>query len=178
MLVTLCGKTRDILWLCGQGHRVLGVEISPLAVRDFFAENSLTPSIFQQENFCRWESDGLTILQGDFFNLDRGQVQDIECVFDRASLVALPIELRQQYVRHSKSILPDNVKTLLVTFEYEQKVMDGPPFSVNEDELRDLYLDDHEIIMLFKKDVLDEYPQFQAQGLNRLQEKIYLLKPR
>lgn len=90
----------------------------------------------------------------------------------------MPIELRQQYVRHLKSILPDNVKTLLVTFEYEQKEMAGPPFSVNDIEIRDLYQDDYEIILLFKQDVLDEYPQFQAQGLNRLQEKIYLLKPR
>jgi len=50
----------------------------------------------------------------------------------------LPIELRQQYARHLKSIFPDNVKTLLVTFEYEQ-TNGGPPFSVNEDEIRDLY---------------------------------------
>jgi len=178
VFVPLCGKTRDILWLCGQGRSVLGVEISQLAVRDFFIENGLQPSIFQQDNFYRWESDGLIILQGDFFNVNSGQVQGVECVFDRASLVALPIELRQQYVRHLKSILPDNVRTLLVTFEYEQKEMDGPPFSVNENELRDLYQDDYEIILLFKQDVLDEYPQFQAQGLNRLQEKIYLLKPR
>jgi thiopurine S-methyltransferase len=178
VFVPLCGKTRDILWLCGQGHSVLGVEISQLAVRDFFIENGLQPSIFQQDNFYRWESDGLIILQGDFFNVNSGQVQGVECVFDRASLVALPIELRQQYVRHLKSILPDNVKTLLVTFEYEQKEMDGPPFSVSENEIRDLYQDDHEIMLLFKHDVLNEYPQFQAQGLKGLQEKVYLLKPR
>ena len=178
VLVPLCGKTRDMLWLCGQGHRVLGVEISPLAVRDFFTENSLNPKIVQQDSFCRWEADGLVILQGDFFNINLDQVQDIACVFDRASLVALPVELRQQYVQHLKNILPDNVKTLLVTFDYEQKEMNGPPFSVSENEIRDLYQDDHEIILLCKQDVLDEYPQLQAQGLNRLQENIYLLNPR
>jgi thiopurine S-methyltransferase len=178
VLVPLCGKTRDMLWLCGQGHHVLGVEISSLAVRDFFTENSLNPKIVQQDNFCRWEADGLVILQGDFFNINRDQVRDIGFVFDRASLVALPVELRQQYVQHLKSILPDNVKTLLVTFDYEQKEMNGPPFSVSENEIRDLYQDDHEIILLCKEDVLDKYPQLQAQGLKRLQEKIYLLKPR
>lgn len=178
VFVPLCGKTRDILWLCGQGHRVLGVELSPLAVRDFFIENSLNPSIFQRERFCRWESDGLMILQGDFFNVSRSQVQDVECVFDRAALVAFPIELRLQYVQHLKRILPDNAKILLVTFEYEQKEMAGPPFSVNDTELHDLYQDDYEILLLFKQDVLDEYPQFQDRGLNRLEEKIYLLKPR
>ncbi|UOA10216.1 thiopurine S-methyltransferase [Methylobacter sp. S3L5C] len=178
VLVPLCGKTSDMLWLCGQGHRVLGVEISPLAVRDFFTENSLNPEIVQQDNFYCWEADGLVILQGDFFNINSDQVQDIACVFDRASLVALPVELRQQYVQHLKSILPDNVKTLLVTFDYEQKEMNGPPFSVSENEIRDLYQDNHEIILLCKQDVLDEYPQLQTQGLKRLQEKIYLLKPR
>jgi len=39
VLVPLCGKSRDLLWLRAQGHAVLGVEISPIAVREFFAEN-------------------------------------------------------------------------------------------------------------------------------------------
>src|SRR4030042_914462 len=44
VFVPLCGKSRDLLWLRARGHRVLGVELSPIAVRDFFAENALTPA--------------------------------------------------------------------------------------------------------------------------------------
>jgi len=175
VLVPLCGKSRDMLWLCGQSHRVLGVEISPIAVRDFFNENGLIPRISQQGAFQRWEADGLTILQGDFFNLTAEDVQDADAVFDRASLVALPPELRQRYAQHLHDILPDAVEILLVTFEYDQQLMDGPPFSVTEDEIHTLYQQNYEVTPLFEQDVLDEYPQFHARGLNYLLDKVYLL---
>lgn len=119
----------------------------------------------------------MIICQGDFFNLTANQVRDVAGVFDRASLVALPIELRQKYAQHLKSILPDKAKILLVTFEYDQSKMVGPPFSVNETEVTELYQDYYEIKLLFKQDVLGSFPQFRNQGLNSLQEKVYLLKP-
>jgi thiopurine S-methyltransferase len=178
VLVPLCGKSSDMLWLCGQGHSVLGVEISAIAVRDFFHENALNPHISQQGPFKRWETDGLAILQGDFFDLNASDVQDVGGVFDRASLVALPPELRQQYGQHLQHILPDDVAILLVAFEYNQCAMDGPPFSVAEDEIRLLYQQGHETTLLFEQDVLDDNPRFRAGGLDGLLEKVYLLSPR
>ncbi|MGZ8237562.1 MAG: thiopurine S-methyltransferase, partial [Methylobacter sp.] len=178
VLVPLCGKSRDMLWLLGQGNRVLGVEISPIAVRDFFSENGLIPGLSQQGTFQCWEADGLAILLGDFFNLDESGVQDVGGVFDRAALVALPPELRQRYVQHLHDILPDTVDILLVAFEYDQSVMNGPPFSVSEDEIRLLYQQNYEITPLFEQDVLNEYPHMRARGLNYLQDKVYLLSSR
>ncbi len=177
VLVPLCGKSSDMLWLCGQGHGVLGVEISPIAIRDFFDENGLVPHITRQGPFQRWETDGLAILQGDFFNLNASDVQEVGGVFDRASLVALPPELRQQYSQHLQQILPRGARILLVAFEYDQEVMAGPPFSVTEDELRLLYLQRYGIKPLFEMDVLDGYPQFCARGLDKLLDKVYLLSP-
>ena len=81
VFVPFMRKTRVFMAMRARTQCSSGVEISPLAVRDFFTENSLKSSIFQEDNFYRWESDGLIILQGDFFNVNRGQVQDVECVF-------------------------------------------------------------------------------------------------
>ncbi|MBP6750907.1 MAG: thiopurine S-methyltransferase, partial [Xanthomonadaceae bacterium] len=47
VFVPLAGKSLDMLWLAAQGHRVLGIELSPLAVAQFFAENALQPEIVE-----------------------------------------------------------------------------------------------------------------------------------
>lgn len=177
VFVPLCGKSLDLLWLSEQGHNVIGIEISELAICDFFTENRLNYSKLKQDNFYRWKAEQLTIWQGDFFNLKANHLQDVEGVFDRASLVALPIKLRQKYAQHLKQILPIKAKLLLVTFEYQQSEMNGPPFSVHESEVYELYADHYKIKLLLKKDVLADYPQFQNIGIKDLQEKIYLLEP-
>jgi len=43
VFVPLCGKSLDMLWLAEQGYRVLGVELSELAIRQFFDERGLSP---------------------------------------------------------------------------------------------------------------------------------------
>lgn len=177
VFVPLCGKSLDLLWLCQQGHSVLGVEISEIAVRDFFSENKLNHISTKKNGFFCCEAERLMILQGDFFNLNPDHVQDVEYVFDRASLIALPIELRQQYAQRLKDLLPNKTKILLVTFEYEQSKMAGPPFSVTETEIQTLYQDKYQIEMLLNQDVLGNYPQFQALGLDNLQEQVYVLTP-
>jgi thiopurine S-methyltransferase len=177
VFVPLCGKSLDLMWLREQGHSVLGVEVSERAVNDFFSENGLSASKQNPDKFLHCETERLTILQGDFFHLTANHVQDVKAVFDRASLIALPIELRQKYAQHLKNILPDTAKILLVTFEYDQADMGGPPYSVNEAEVEMLYQDTYKIEQLYAQEVLDSYSQFRASGLKSLMEKVFLLKP-
>jgi thiopurine S-methyltransferase len=178
VFVPLCGKSRDLLWLRARGHKVLGVEISPIAVRDFFIENVLTPQVTRQGAFERYEADGLVVLCGDFFDLTPELVQAVAGVYDRASLIALPPELRTRYAEHSAAILPAAAGTLLVTMEYPQNEMSGPPFAVREDEVRRLYETRYTVTRLFTKDILAENPRFRERGLHALMEKVYRLEPR
>ena len=53
ILVPLCGKSLDMLWLLEQGCRVTGIEISRIAVEAFFAENRIEPVIEQSGAFTR-----------------------------------------------------------------------------------------------------------------------------
>jgi thiopurine S-methyltransferase len=178
VFVPLCGKSRDLLWLRARDHKVLGVEISPIAVRDFFIENALTPQVTRQGAFERYEADGLVVLCGDFFDLTPELVQAVAGVYDRASLIALPPELRTRYAEHSAAILPAAAGTLLVTMEYLQNEMSGPPFAVREDEVRRLYETRYTVTRLFTKDILAENPRFRERGLHALMEKVYRLAPR
>ncbi len=177
VFLPLCGKSLDLLWLRQQGHHVLGIEISAIAILDFFVENNLTFNSRYQNDLQIWESEHLTILQDDFFNLTAHQLLDVAGVFDRAALVALPISLRQKYAQHLKNILSEKAKILLIAFEYDQSKMDGPPFAVHEAEIHELYGDRYEIKLLLSQDALDNYPSFRSRGLSCLTEKVYLLTP-
>ncbi len=176
VFVPLCGKSLDMLWLRAQGHEVLGIDISPVAVRDFYLENNLNAQISKYRSFEWWEVDKLSILCGDFFDLSANDLHGYVGVYDRASLIALPPEMRGAYATHLNSILPRNTKTLLISMEYPQSQMKGPPFSVTEQEVRSLYEKHHRITLLYTADVLDENLRFRQRGLSRLVEKVYLLE--
>ncbi len=174
VFVPLCGKSLDMLWLLKQ-HPVLGVELSPIAVNAFFTENGLVPEQREDHGFVSYEADGLQLLCGDFFALQPEQLQDVRGVYDRASLIALPPALRMRYVASLSELLPASVPMLLVTMEYEQQQMEGPPFAVHEKEIHDLFAEDWSVEILHVEHILDGEPRFRERGLSSLNEKIYLL---
>lgn len=175
IFVPLCGKSLDMLWLRQQGNKVLGVELSPIAVRDFFTGNGMTSSHSSSGRFECCEADGIRILCGDFFDLCEEDMANVTAVYDRASLVALPPEMRARYARHLAEILPAGSQVLLVTFDYPQEQMPGPPFAVSVEEVHALYAPYAEIRMLEQADILEREPRFKARGVMRMQENIFLL---
>lgn len=177
VFVPLCGKSRDMLWLREQGHSVLGVEFSSLAAQAFFIESDHTPQCTNRNKFTHLEAVGTSILCGNFFDLDKNHLARISAVYDRAALIALPPEIRKRYVRHLINILPPDVKILLITLDYPDSEMMGPPFSVSIDEVIALYQSHFEIKLLAQQNVLTQNSRFQERGLSRLQEHVFLLKP-
>jgi thiopurine S-methyltransferase len=175
VFVPLCGKSRDMRWLREQGHQVLGVELSALAVQAFFRENGYNPQQVSNGKFDRCEANGIRILCGDFFDLGKENLANVGAVYDRASLIALPPEMRERYARHLVNILPPATQVLLVTVDYPQAEMQGPPFSVTSSEVAALYRERAEVRLLAQLDVLANNPRFKERGLSRLQENIFLL---
>lgn len=175
VFVPLCGKSLDMLWLRSQGHCVLGVELSSIAVQSFFEENGYSTEQVAGGKFASREADRIRLLCGDFFDLKQEDLADVDTVYDRASLVALPPQMRERYVRHLVSILPPATKILLVAFDYPQAEMNGPPFAVSLDEVEALFGEYAEISLLAQADVLADNPRFAARGLSRLHERVLLL---
>lgn len=191
VLVPLCGKSQDLLWLAGRGHRVLGVELSPIAARDFFRENGLTPQVtdLSPAPFERWALDELVLLVGDFFaltpeHLEAADGAGIDAVYDRAALIALPPELRPPYAAHLTALLrgagatAQTPESLLITLDYPQAQMQGPPFAVTQTEVQDLFADAFDIRTVAVFDALAENPRFAERGLDRLVEHVYRLSLR
>ncbi len=175
VFVPLCGKSRDMLWLRDQVHQVLGVELSNIAAQEFFKESGHAPQQIKHKKFDEYEADDIRILCGDFFDLGKDDLENVIAVYDRASLIALPPEMRESYARHLASILPPATQILLITVEYTQTEMPGPPFSVTADEVEALYREHGEVRLLRQADVLAQNPRFRERGLSRLQESIFLL---
>lgn len=175
VFVPLCGKSQDMLWLYTQNYKVLGVELSAIAVEDFFKENKLIPDYNRCKRFNRYETNRICILRGDFFNLDRKDLIKVSAVYDRASLVALPHDMRDRYVRHLLGILSPGTQILLITFEYSQLEMQGPPFSVSVSEVENLFGGHSSICLLARRDILNRYPRFYDRGVSKLYENIFLL---
>jgi thiopurine S-methyltransferase len=137
VLVPMCGKSEDLAFLAAHGHEVIGVELVEDAVRAFWAEHGLEPRIAVRDSFTEYAAPSITMLAGDMFATTRELLGPIDAIYDRAALVALPDELRRRYVDHLRTLLPKRL--LIVTYEYDQTKMAGPPFSVTEAELRVLF---------------------------------------
>ena len=175
VLVPLCGKSKDMVWLNQQGITVLGVELSALAINAFLSENQLQAHQDTYGRFLRWRAPGYELLCGDFFDLTPADTHHHRFVYDRASLIALPPDMRPKYAKHLSELLVLGSKVLLVTMEYPQHEMEGPPFTVHEDEVRDLYSDVFTIEKVSQVDVLSANPRFIARGLSEMLETTYVM---
>ncbi len=137
VLVPLCGKSKDLLWLHQQGHSVLGVELSEIALREFIDEHQLDAAPVQHDHYCGYDLPDMTLLCGDFFHLSATDCADVRAVYDRAALVALPPAMRQRYVEHLFRILAQGTQLLLISMESPELGDSGPPFMVSEEEIRE-----------------------------------------
>lgn len=175
VFVPLSGKTRDLIWLAEQGQEVVAIELSPLAVAAFFTENNLTPEKHEIEGLEYWQSGNIKLFCGDFFDLTVEILGKVDAVYDRASLVALPPAMRQVYAQKLAELCKAAPK-LLITLEYDQSKMDGPPFSVSENEVRALYQANYQVKQLSAQDILGSNAKFREKGLDYMNECIYQLE--
>lgn len=182
VFLPLCGKTLDMGYLASLGHRVLGCELSGKAVQEFFAEADMPYQTREESEFMRHVGNGITILQGDVFDLDADLLSGVVGVFDRGALIALPPTMRKDYVAHLTAVLPEGARILLVTLEYDQALTDGPPFSVPEREIRDLYAGRFLMTNLVDEETSEIPPRFAEAGCggsgSPVRQAVWKLTPR
>jgi thiopurine S-methyltransferase len=155
ILVPLCGKSLDLRWLAERGHEVVAVELVEKAVAELHSEQGIEAKVEHEGEHVVYRSPGLTVYCGDFFALDPERVGTVQRAWDRAALVALPPEVRPDYVQKLRSFLDDDPLLLLNTVAYDPSKMPGPPFSVPEEEVRRHY-GDAQIEVLRQRDVIDD----------------------
>jgi thiopurine S-methyltransferase len=154
VFVPLCGKSKDLDYLLSQGHQVVGCELSSLACQAFFEETKRPFQKLKNQEFEIFVGDSIVLWCGDFFKLQASALKDVNLVYERGTVVAFPADFRKKYVEHLKSLLKKTgksvIKLLLLSREYDQSKVAGPPFSVNEKEIQELYGDFFKIKKLEK----------------------------
>jgi len=176
VLVPLCGKSLDLKWLAQQGCQVVGVELSQLAVDAFFSEQSIQPDIQTKEEFQLYTSKQLEVWCGNIFDIPDAQLETIQAVYDRGALVALPPDIRKTYMQKLLQGLQNKARWLLVTFEYNESLMQGPPFSVSQNEVQE-YFRGYDIRLVNKKEMIETMPKAQNQRLNSIHQCVYVITP-
>ncbi|MDN7141143.1 thiopurine S-methyltransferase [Pseudomonas sp. JQ170] len=175
VLVPLCGKSLDLAWLAGQGHRVLGIELSQRAIEDFFAEQQLQPEVSQRGAFKVYRHGELELWCGDFFALRKEDLSDCAGLYDRAAVIALPPAMRERYAALLNDCMPQGCKGLMITLDYDQQRLDGPPFSVPDQEVLQLFAA-WQPRTLEAWDVIEQSPKFIQAGVKILFERVYRLQ--
>ena len=176
IFVPLCGKTKDMLFLLEKQINVIGVEMSSIAVEQFFLENNLSYSISKMDGFILYEGKGIRIYCGNYFDLEFNHLQEVRAVYDRASLIALDEELRQKYVKHLNDIIADDVRILLLTLNYPQHQRSGPPFAVSRSEVDELFKGSFHSRELYCINDIENEPMFQNLGVDFVEKAVYLLQ--
>ena len=177
VFVPLCGKSLDMAWLASQGYRVLGVELSQLAVEQFFAEHDLVPERRDSPYGTHYSAGGIEIIHGDAFGLDAGVLAECPAVYDRAAMIALPPSMRTIYADEVYARLPNGCRGLLITLEYPQAERDGPPFAIAEAEVRERYAPTWDIELLERRPILPSHAGY-VSGVSTLDTAVYGLQRR
>jgi len=172
VLVPLCGKTLDIHWLLGRGYRVVGAELSKLAIDALFEEMQVTPSITQVGDLLHYQAESIDIFVGDIFDLNAELLGPVQAIYDRGALVALPEDIRQRYVRHLL-LIGDAAPQLLITYQYNQQRLAGPPFSLAESMLSDYYRASYQLSCVGTREVVNSF-----NGAVAAEENAWLLRKR
>lgn len=152
VFLPLCGKTRDFAWLLLSGYRVVGAELSELAIEALFKDLDLAPTITKIGKLIHYSAQDIDVYVGDIFDLSTEYIGPVDAIYDRAALVALPASIRTQYTAHLMQITAA-VPQLLIAYEYDQLLIDGPPFSVSEDEIKQHYATTYQLSPLESKEI-------------------------
>ena len=152
VFIPLCGKTLDIAWLLAGGYQVVGAELSKLAIDELFQSLCLQPTIVQTGALMHYSANDIDIYVGDIFDLTTQTLGKVHAIYDRAAIVALPAETRKHYAAHLMNIT-HSAPQLVIAYEYDQSLMNGPPFSVSEVELQRHYGASYSLAALETKEV-------------------------
>lgn len=176
VFLPLCGKSIDLIYLSEMGYSVIGVELSPVGVVQFFVDNNLQYVVSEVDGFSLYQSERIKIYCGDYFNLNAGHLLSVSAVFDRASLIALDLDLREKYTVHLTAIIPFDARILLLTLIYPQHQMSGPPFSVSDSEVESLFSSAFKYRQLHCFNDIENEPKFLRAGVDYVENAAYLLQ--
>lgn len=170
VLVPLCGKSVDMMYLGAFAEKVIGVEIVEKAILEFFQDNKLS---YTQPDDETYVSGNITILRKDFMALTPDEIGPVDWVYDRASLVALPMSMREEYLYAIDRLTDIGTQSLVITLEYFP-LLPSAPFSISAQEV-DTYYGAGHFIQLAESPLLMQHGMVRRWKLEFLYEHGFIL---
>ena len=195
ILLPLCGKSVDLLWLWRHGHDVVGVEDFAKSISDFAADSHLVPEDVnnnksQDEEMqaikeCIGAEEMLSLLQSSFSpsNASGSPFTDhsFNAVWDRSAFVSMPPRYHGFYAEAIKRLLNwHDFRFMLLVYEFDETAVKGPPYAVTQDRVRALFQDFADIHRIYEAPLLFDA---RLSGSNQfslsktdVREVVYLLR--
>ncbi|MFD2166418.1 thiopurine S-methyltransferase [Thalassotalea euphylliae] len=174
VFVPLCGKSLDMFWWAERA-KVVGNELSGIACRDFFTEQSLDYTSHQAGKFTVYSYEEITLYQGDFFSLKADELPSFTYIYDRAALIALPEAMQQAYCDHLSSFIEDGTTLYLISVEFPEEELKGPPFPIVSKDVESLF-SGFDIELVAERDVPNKQFARRTFDVSFLKEKLYAIK--
>ena len=149
-----------------------GSELSEFAIDELFKQLEISPKVDERGAIKHFHAPNIDIYAGNIFELNKEILGPVDAVYDRGAYVALPETIRAQYSQHLINIT-NNAPQLLVAYEYNQSLMNGPPFSIQPTEIEANYIKSYEITNLNSQDV-----EGGLKGICAAKENVWLLQER
>ncbi|MRX28461.1 thiopurine S-methyltransferase [Kangiella sp. HZ709] len=172
LLLPLSGKSVDPIFLAQNNIHSTSIEFNPSAIDNFIIDSELS---FKRKTFEQkkcYDFGDFDIWLADFFDIETKDIGKFSQVFDRAALVALPKELRDKYIKHLKSLLQPKATILMVTMDYEEGEMSGPPFYIAQNELTELF-PESSIRELDRISLINNHHRWKELQLSKLDEVLF-----
>ncbi|SMO33975.1 thiopurine S-methyltransferase [Fodinibius sediminis] len=177
VLVPLCGKAHDLDWLADQGYHVIGAEAAQRPLMEVMERSNASFVRTESHGFTVYRSESMELWHGNFLKLPIPPTAPIDAIYDKTSIVALPPAMREQHARKLLSLSQRHTQMLLQSFEYVQEEMNGPPFSVPEQEIATLFGADFKYTLLHEESKIEQLERFRRRGLSsHFLEKVYHLE--
>jgi len=173
VFVPLCGKSLDMFFLA-EHMNVIGSELSEIACQDFFSEQNIEYQRQVKGSFVQYSYQNISLLQGDFFQLAKKDIDEVDWIYDRAALIALPESMQVDYVNAIRQLMDAGTKLLLITLEFPVQELTGPPFPVTEQRVNQLF-SDFQITLLAEQELSGGKFARRTFDVSYLKEKYFLI---
>ncbi|MFK7823579.1 MAG: thiopurine S-methyltransferase [Oligoflexales bacterium] len=173
VFVPLCGKTLDMNYLANYGHKVIGVELSEQAIKEFFQGLDLKPQIISDSGFKVYEANSYKIYCGDIFEI-KFDFSIIAYVYDRACYIALDHKDRKKYCHWLIKNLP-HVNMLHLSIEFDHLTA-GPPYSITKQEIERGFSSSFNLECLIDEPISKEKVPH-ADFITHLTERVHKITP-
>lgn len=173
IFVPLCGKSLDMWWLANYG-KVIGTDLSRIACRDFFLEQKISPKTEELGQFTRYSANQISLYHGDVFLLSPAQLPNFKWIYDRAAIIAMPPESQKAYVDKLTSFMQPDTKIFLLSLEFPQSELSGPPFSTSTKQITALF-DGYNCEKIIEHELKNKQFAQRRFEVSRLIETLYII---